>query len=134
MASPLIKYFNRSNAADGRKLFWGRAGDDGAPYRGDVPPLMPEEEYESRAVRVNDFKKGFFDVHDPVEGKGYDEVMECCANGWFKLVYIERFWQNSSKHYVEWLEIFLEDGSRTPYVSLGAGHGSANGTPTPHAG
>jgi hypothetical protein len=116
--SPLIKHFSKTDAEDGRKLFWGRAAEDGAPYRGEIPPLMPEEEYESRVARVNDFRNGFFNVKLPEENKKFCEIMECCANGWFRLNYIERFWHNSECHYIEWIEIFLEDGTRTPYVPL----------------
>jgi hypothetical protein len=77
---------------------------------------MPEEEYETRAVRVADYRNAFFDVTDPAENKLYQEVMECCANGWFYLSFIDRFWNKTTKHYVEWVEYYMEDGSRFPYV------------------
>lgn len=114
MTSSLVKYANRRTSG-GKRLFWDRVQADGAPFRGPFPPLMPEEEYEARAVRVADFRNAFFDVTDPAENKDFQDVMECCVNGWFYLAHIERFWAGTTKHYVEWMEYYMEDGSRTPF-------------------
>jgi len=117
MPTSLVKFFNKCETESGKKLFWDRADIDGYPFRGPVPPMFTEEEYEQRVVRVADAKNGFFDVSDPEQNKKYLEIIDACCNGWFKCLYIERFWQNTTKHYIEWVEFYMEDGSRIPYYS-----------------
>lgn len=80
---------------------------------------MPEEEYEARVVKISDFRNAFFDVLVPAENQLYCEVLECCGNGWFQLVHLERFWRDTTRHYIEWFEYYLEDGTRTPFMSGG---------------
>ena len=133
MASSLVKFSNRTKSA-GRNLYWNRADIDGLPFRGPAPPIMPEEEYEHRAVRISDFRNGFFDVTNATENKLYCDVMECCFNGWFRLYYQEKFWTSpegyrTTKHYLEWVEYYMEDGSRAPFVTSGmmeVGNGPQN--------
>ena len=126
MPSSLIKFANKTSS-NGKRLWWNRADIDGLPYRGPYAPIMPEEEYEARVVRIADFRNGFFDVNVPEENKLYCEIMECCANGWFQLRHQVFFWQDTTKHYIEWMEYYLEDGTRTPFTSNGImemGHGA----------
>jgi len=115
MATSLIKFFHKNESNDGKKLFWERADIDGFPFRGWHVPILNEEEYEQNVVRIADFKNGFFDVSNEEENKKFIEIMDACCNGWFKCVYIERFWNNTTKHYVEWVEFYMEDGTRTPF-------------------
>jgi hypothetical protein len=115
MSNSLVKFAQRKQSSDGQRIFWNRAGIDGLPFRGPAPPIMPEEEFESRVVRVADAQNNFFDVTDPVQNQKYLEVVDAICNGWFKLVHIERFWRETTKHYVEWVEYYLEDGTRTPF-------------------
>jgi len=114
MSSSLIRYSTRVGSG-GKRLFWGRADLDGFPFRGPSAPSMPEEEYAARVVRVADARNAFFDVTVEGENRQYLDVMECCFNGWFRLVFIDRFWKGTTKHYVEWVEYYMEDGARTPY-------------------
>jgi len=105
MSSGLLKFSNRITATNGDKLHWGRVDADGLPFRGPITPTYREDEWESRTVKVADARNGFFDVHDVVSNKQYLDVLECCANGWFQLVYLERFWTDpngnrTSLHYV----------------------------------
>jgi hypothetical protein len=123
--SSLVKFSNRA-ASGGKKLFWDRvtAGADSLPYRGQFAPMYREDEFEERTVRVADARNAFFDVSEPASNKLYLDVMECCYNGWFQLVHLERFWVNEAGrrttcHYVEWVEYYVEDGSRTPFVTPG---------------
>src|ERR1019366_5092936 len=113
--SGLVKFYNRKGA-DAQKLYWNRAEVDGVPFRGPQPPFMTEAEYETRTVRVADARNAFFNVHDPEQNKQYLEVLECCYNQWFQMVHLERFWNNSTLHYVEWVEYYMEDGTRTPFA------------------
>ena len=109
MAS-LQKFFGRQES-NGQKLFWNRSGVDGAPFRGAQPPLLTEDEYEQRVVRVVDVHAEFFDVRVAAEKKAYLEVLEGSANGWFRVLYRKMFVGRKPVHYVEWAEFYLEDGS-----------------------
>lgn len=117
-STSLVKFANRVTS-NGKKLWWGRADIDGLPFRGQYAPMMPEQEYQERVVRIADFRNGFFDVTNLEENKSYCDVMECCANGWFQLRHQIFFWNNTTKHYVEWMEYYLEDGTRTPFTTSG---------------
>lgn len=134
--SSLVKFANRTQS-NGKKLWWNRADIDGLPFRGPFAPIMPEEEYQERVVRIADFRNAFFDVMDPAENRKYCEIMECCANGWFQLRHQIFFWRATTKHYVEWMEYYLEDGSRTPFTTNGLmemAHGPQNFLTHPGAG
>lgn len=119
MPNSLVKYASTVKSVNGKRVFWDRINQDGVPFRGAFAPMMTEDEYEVRAVRVGDYRTGFFDVRDTEQTKLFQDVMECCINGWFQMMYIERFWNQTNCHYVEWVEYYMEDGSRTPYVSQG---------------
>jgi hypothetical protein len=112
----LIKYRDRADMQerDGQPLYWGRAGEDGVPYRGPLP-FLTEEEYREFVVRVAVAKNGYFDTKDPEQNARYLEIVDCCVNGWFQCSYIERFWRDTSVHYVEWVEFYMQDGRRVAY-------------------
>lgn len=133
-ATSLVKFFNKTES-NGKKVYWGRAGQDGLPFRGAQPPSFTEEEFESHVVKVADFQNAFFDVDLEVENRLFRAVMEACANGWYRLIHIERFHGGTTKHYVEWVEYWLEDGRRTPYVNNNImevnGGSSSNGVSLP---
>lgn len=135
MPSSLVKFSNRT-ASGKNKLFWERVnrGDDSYPFRGPYAPSMTEDEFAEKTVKVADARNAFFDVTDEAQNAKYLEVVECCWNGWFRLVHLERFWVDqegyrTSKHYVEWVEYYLEDGTRTAFHGQGIqelSHGSQN--------
>lgn len=141
MPSSLVKFSNRTQSG-GKKLFWDRVNQDNLPFRGQFAPMYRDDEWEDRTVKVADARNGFFDVRDPLSNKQYLDVLECCFNGWFQLVHLERFWQDPSGnrtcyHYVEWVEYYMEDGSRTPYLTQGIAelaHGQQNLLGHPGAG
>lgn len=124
MAS-LSKFFNRTQSR-GQKLYWGRAQMDGAPFRGQAPPLLTEDEYEQRVVRVVDVQAEFFDISKKDQKRAYLDVLDGAANGWFRILYIKRFRKSPSVHYVEWAEFYLEDGSQVR-AGPGVGMEVANG-------
>lgn len=138
MPSSLVKFSDRHDAGGGRKLFWSRSDVDGLPYRGASPPFMTDEEFEAKAVRVADARNNFFDVSDPQQNKAYLDVLECCFNGWFQMIHLERFWRQSTCHYVEWVEYYMEDGTRTPFHNpnqiMELAHGQQNLLGHPSAG
>lgn len=117
MASSLVRWAGVGQA-HGKKLHWGRISQDGLPFLGDRIPMVPNEEYEERVVRVARPQNGFFDVLNKSDNKLFLEVVDCICNGWFQLIHIERFWRNTTQHYLEWVEFYMEDGSRTPFANM----------------
>ena len=122
MPSSLVKFSHSATKSGDQNVFWNRVHQDGLPFRGHHAPMMGEEEYEAKTVRVADYRNAFFDVFDPASNKQFLEIMERCYNQWFQLVHLERFWvdQHGNRthyHYVEWAEYYLEDGTRTPFGS-----------------
>jgi hypothetical protein len=137
MPSSLVKFHGRAASSDGRRLFWDRAEVDGVPFRGAYAPMMTEEEFEQRAVRVADFHNDYFDTTEQAQNQAYVTTMDAIANGWFQLVHIERHINGTRVHYVEWIEYYLEDGTRTPAVSphmMELSHAQANLAGHPQAG
>lgn len=118
----LVRFMNRTTDAGGQPLHWGRAALDGAPFRGPAPMLMGEE-YEDRVVRVADPHAEEFDTADAGQKAEYLKVLDGAANQWFQIMYIKRPGEFDASRprvaYVEWLEYYMEDGSRTPFMSPG---------------
>lgn len=150
-ATSLVKFFSQHSPTGHKagggpgdtanKVYWGRADRDGAPFIGPYAPNMPEEEYEERVTRVAYPMNGFFDVTNPEENAQYLEVIDCCLNNWFQLIYLQRWWNRTTKHYVEWAAYYMQDGSRlslTPFKQqqpvLGVDGGQANGIIYPQHG
>jgi hypothetical protein len=129
MSSSLVKFMNRTVNGNGRgKVFWGRSEADGLPFRGPEAPMLTNEEYEDRLVRIHDPKNGIFDVTNEEENKRYLEIMDGLANGWYQLIYINRqFDEAKALVYVEWLESYMEDGSPSrplpSFQNTGLGNG-----------
>ncbi len=121
--SGLLRFAGVNEDYKGRKLFWGRAGQDGAPFRGDAIPQYTEEEFETRVHRVMDARNGTFNTGDPKQNMEFLQVMDRIANNWAVAIVIKRRWPRNAEHpsvYIEWFEYYLEDGTPTQGV---AGHG-----------
>ena len=118
MSNSLVKFTNQKDG-DGRgQLFWGRADVDGLPFRGKQAPAFRQGEFEERVVRVADPKNGTFYTGDAEENKAYLEMMDGVANGWYHLLFIDRWREDDDKkHYIyaEWVQYYLEDGSPAQY-------------------
>lgn len=116
--SRLIKFANEKDGNGRGPLHWGRVDIDGLPFRGANPPLLREEEYEDRLVKVADPKNGTFYTGDAEQNKAYLRVLDGISNSWYQLIHIDR-WRNDGDNYhyvyVEWVEFFLEDGKPTPF-------------------
>jgi hypothetical protein len=121
MTNSLVKFTNRKDGNGRGELFWGRAGVDGLPFRGQAAPSYRDEEFEERVVRVADPKNGTFYTGDEEQNTAYLKTMDGIANGWFHMVFIDR-WRDEgdSEHriYIEWVEYFLEDGSPVQHEKL----------------
>jgi len=123
MSNSLVKFTDQKDGNGRGNLFWGRADVDGLPFRGKQAPSFRSEEYEERVVRVADPKNSTFYTGDEKENADYLKVMDGVANGWFHLVFIERWREDGDKkHYIymEWVEYFLEDGSPAQYSNPGS--------------
>ena len=123
MPNNLIKFVNKTDGNGRGNLFWGRADIDGLPFRGKEAPLLRTEEFEDRLVRVEDPKNATFYTGDEEQNIKYLEVMDGVANGWFHLVFVERWREDGDKRhhvYMEWLEYFLEDGQPTKAILPGS--------------
>lgn len=120
MSGSLVRFMNRTKDSGGQPLHWGRATLDGAPFRG-PSPMFTGEEFEDRVVKVADPHNGVFDITKPEENTAYLAVLDGAANGWFRILYIKRPGEydpkDKAKAYVEWVEYFMEDGSRTPFMT-----------------
>jgi|TARA_R110000851_G_scaffold256974_1_gene409477 hypothetical protein len=121
MTNSLVKFTSRKDGNGRGELFWGRAGVDGLPFRGQAAPSYRDEEFEERVVRVADPKNGTFYTGDEEQNTAYLKTMDGIANGWFHMVFIDR-WRDEgdSEHriYIEWVEYFLEDGSPVQHEKL----------------
>jgi hypothetical protein len=122
MATSLIKFHNQKTRG-GKKLFWGRAAEDGLPYRGKFAAMYRDDEFEDRTTVVKDARNDYFDTMDPEENARFLEIMDAILNGWFQLVHIERFVEiegvRTTKHYLEWAEYYREDNSPVAFMSPG---------------
>lgn len=128
MGSGLIKFASRvQDGGERGNLYWKRALQDGAPYRGRTPPNYTQEEFENNTVRVADPKNGTFYTGDPKQNVAYLDVLDKISNGWGALVWVERRYVKPDDPYytvsIEWLEYFLEDGTPT---QQGIAHGQQN--------
>jgi hypothetical protein len=73
-------------ANDRPDLHWGRAEQDGAPFRGKNVPLLREGEADTRLATVNDTFSQTFDLSVPEDRAGYIKVLDMITNGWAKLI------------------------------------------------
>jgi hypothetical protein len=101
-----------------KDLYWHRAAQDGAPFRGPVVPALKEEEFQKLTERVIDSKCAIFDTSEPDEvkhGRTYQQVLDGISNGWFKLLSPRQFkWverpdgKTTILAYIEWGEVYME--------------------------
>ncbi len=122
MSNSLVKFTNRKDGNGRGELYWGRADVDGLPFRGQQAPSYREDEFDERVVRVADPKNGTFYTGDDEKNKAYLKIMDGVSNGWFHLIFIDRWREEGDRDhfiYLEWVEYFLEDGSATPYSNAG---------------
>lgn len=122
MSHSMVRFMNRTKDDSGQPIHWHRAGIDGAPFRGPAPMLMGDE-FEDRIVKVADPHVERFDISVPEQKKGYLMVLDGAANGWFQILYLKRPGEydptNKTLAYVEWLEFYMEDGNRAPFMTPG---------------
>jgi len=110
MAGSIDDFFNNRSRHGGKKVFTNRIGDDGVPFRGFQPPNLREDEYDQRVVRVAEPRVEEFDMTQSKDKQRYLTVLKGAAEGYFRIIFLDRFHKGSTKHYVEWIEFYNEDG------------------------
>jgi|TARA_R110000824_G_scaffold111917_8_gene260781 hypothetical protein len=107
--------FHQQTDGNGRgDVHWSRASRDGAPFRGDKIPLLRDEEYENLSERVYDANVETFDTSDQEQKDKLKQVLDASANGWYKVLCMERKWLKLDDGgvkmcvYVEWVEPYQE--------------------------
>ena len=133
----LVKYMNQTDGGNGQNLYWHRASQDGAPFRGPTAPVLKEEEYQQQVVRIGDPQVEIFDTTDPEQRKKYQEVLAKVVNGgWGQVLFIERKFIPELKGwrvYLEWVQWFMQDGSQEAAQQLiGAGPTDEQHQPPPY--
>jgi hypothetical protein len=110
------KFHGEQDARYGSQLNWPGNGY-GIPFRsanGEVPLLKPHE-YEKLQV-VGDFHVGQFDLTDADHLANYIWVRDREANGLFKIVFMQRFWDSLRCRmivYIEWVQLVSQLPPRT---------------------
>jgi hypothetical protein len=112
-----LKYQNHTTDDRGQ-VHWARADRDGAPFRGSQVPLLRDEEFEELAERVYDANIETFDTSDPEQKKALQSILDASANGWFKVLCMDRKWVVNDNEgtarmyvYIEWVEPYQEISS-----------------------
>lgn len=112
--------FRGITKSGGKDVHWGRADEDGVPFRtNQTVPMLYTHEFEQKTGYVFDAKFGTFDTKKPnqqVMGRTYAEVIAAEKTGWFRynsppIRYKEKCRITGRLKimvYVEWLEPFLE--------------------------
>ena len=112
-----LKFQGYSQNSDRGKVHYGRAGIDQAPFRGDVMPMLRDEEFDELTERVYDTHSGVFDTSCPEQthhGRTYQQVLDAIVAGWFvalcprKYKWIEVDGEPRMYVYVEWAEPYNE--------------------------
>lgn len=69
-----------SGAPGSWQTFWGRADEDGMPFRGPVAPLMKNEEYEQVSGVSSDFHSVVLNLLDPAQNKQFEGIIDKAVN------------------------------------------------------
>jgi len=118
-----LKYQKQNDTGNGG-VFWSRANQDGAPFRGRTPALLREAEYEQLAERVYDGQYGLFNTRKPDQRCGspqprtLQEVLDAIANGLYEMVDYDRFWHVPGPGKRPTVYVFIV--WREPYMELPA--------------
>lgn len=110
----LVKYLQ--NSISHGDFHFGRAELDGLPFKGN-PALLKQDEVEERLVSACDAKNGTFSTGDPEQNARYLEILDKACNGWYKILFVDRWREPGDKHYhvyVEWVENYVMDRATRP--------------------
>lgn len=88
-ASSIMQFMDDRLPGGDEPLYWGRADVDGAPYAG-RPPLLSEEEAETRLVTSYHVQSATLDSSDPEDEKKLTDIVKRCCNGWYRMLQFDR--------------------------------------------
>lgn len=108
-------------------LYFGRARDDGMPFRGQAP-LLREEEWDEYTQQTNDFGRGIFDWSIPEQARQLDEIMDKVVNGWYHVLDIDTRWHRKPDGTMTRVTAIMYG---VPYRELDQGKAAAHLLPTP---
>ena len=109
--SSLLKFANEQRDGAGNSVQWGRAEEDGLPFRGRAGMYKTESEYDARVSRICDFKFKRFHLDNSDDAAAYGVVMDKIANRWFRMFHIDRDGVKATPPwiYVEWGEYYMQE-------------------------
>ena len=114
----LFKYFGeRGGDGHGGELQWARTPGH-YPFRNFNQPALTEAQLEIIEETV-DFHCRVFELWEPEQLQEYQDIRDRCANGWYRVLYIDRQMDSERKHwriYLEWVQVYEEvpNGKRPP--------------------
>lgn len=123
MGNSLLRFVKDEQPNGRGRLHWGRAGVDGAPFRGNQVPMGTEEELEEKLVKTLDANNRVFDLADPASNKAYVDLLTMIANGRAQLLHREHMKKKIKRRdpqtkaiviettiqvYVEWVMPYME--------------------------
>lgn len=117
--TPIAKYFGTPVDSSGNQLHWPGTSE-GYPFRGPVPGMLKQEEYEEIPHVVDARAKM---LYLPDDLKEYEEIIDKCANGWFVLRH-EKFLEYDQEKkqlpvFIQWLEVYGHAPTpKNPYEAM----------------
>lgn len=69
-----------SGAPSHWSAFWGKADEDGMPFRGPVAPLMKTAEYDQVAGISSDFHSVVLNLADPEQNRQFEQIIDKAVN------------------------------------------------------
>lgn len=109
------------------ELSFGRAREDGMPFRGQTIPLK-DEEYEDFTEVVRDADVGMFDIKEPKEYAALKDILDKAANGWYQIFDYDKKWGTRKDGSTT---IFVYIAYAVPHRELAKGRAQAQLLPTP---
>lgn len=124
-----LKFHDQTNGNGRGNIYYHRAAQDGAPFRGPAAPLMRDAEFEDLTEQVYDCYSGTFDTSDATmtqHGRRYHEILEGTAINWFRLLCERQYtWTEKTDGppkmyvYIEWAEPYNELAPERASASVG---------------
>lgn len=125
-----LKYSQNDDIVKGNgrgELSFGRAREDGMPFRGASLPLK-DEEYEDFTEVVRDADVGMYDIKDPKEYAILKDILDKAANSWYQIFDYDKKWGTRPDGSTT---IYVYIAYAVPHRELAKGRAQAQLLPTP---
>jgi len=104
----IFRYFERKENGKGA-LWWGRAEQDGAPFRGDVLPVLTEDEYDKYVKKGYDVQTIHVRSDQNEELRQLTEILTAAANDLYRVMHMETAFHEGVFHIlVVYTEQYME--------------------------